>query len=61
MQHKGLSSVPCDGLEGWGGGLGGRAAQEGGDICIRMADSHCSRAETNTLLESNYTTMKETN
>jgi len=53
--------VPWDDLEGWGGGWGGRGAPEGGDIRIRMADSHCSRAETNTLLESNYTPIKETN
>ena len=28
----------CDDLEGWDGG-GGREFQEGGDICIHMADS----------------------
>ena len=27
---------------------GGRKAQEGGDICIHIADSLCCRAETNT-------------
>ena len=30
----------------WGGGK----VQEGGDICILMADSCCSVAETNTIL-----------
>ena len=30
-------------------GGGGREAQEGGDICIFMADSPCT-AETNTIL-----------
>ena len=27
---------------------GGREAQEGGNICIRIAYSHCCTAETNT-------------
>ena len=31
-------------------GSAGRKIQEGGDICILMADSHCSMAETNTTL-----------
>ena len=29
----------CDNLEGWAGMGGGREVQEGGDICIPMADS----------------------
>ena len=29
----------CNYLEGWDGEVGGREAQEGGDICIPMADS----------------------
>ena len=35
------SSKPvfCDNLEVWGGVGGGREIQEGGDICIPMADS----------------------
>ena len=37
---------------------GGMWAQVGGDICIPMADSlHCT-AETNTILERNYTPMR---
>ena len=28
----------CDNLEGWDAEGGGRGAQEGGDICIPMAD-----------------------
>ena len=45
-----LSSVLCDDLDGWDGGGGGREVQEGGDICIHIADSlHCT-AETNTTL-----------
>ena len=35
----------CDDLEGWDGELGGREAQEGGDICILIADLHCCTAE----------------
>ena len=38
-QHRGLSSVLCDGLEGWGGGVTRREVQEGGGMCIRRADS----------------------
>jgi len=33
----------------WGGG--GREVQEGGDVRIPMADSHCCMAETNTVKE----------
>ena len=29
----------CDNLQGWDGVGGGREVQEGGDICIPMADS----------------------
>ena len=31
--------VLCDNVEGWDGVGGGREVQEGGDICIPMADS----------------------
>ena len=37
----------CDDLEGGDGVGGGREVQEGGDICILMADSPCCMAETN--------------
>ena len=40
--------MPCDDLEGWDEG-GGRDVQEGGDIGIPTADSHCA-AKTNTKL-----------
>ena len=40
-------------LEQWDGA--GRQAQEGGDICVFMAGSPCQTAETNTTLQSNYT------
>ena len=29
----------CDSVEGWDGVEGGREAQEGGNICVPMADS----------------------
>ena len=34
-----LKLVLCDNLAGWDGEGGGRKVQEGGDICISMADS----------------------
>ena len=40
----------CDGLEGRDGVEGGREVQEGGAICMLMADSHCCVAETNITL-----------
>ena len=40
----------CNNLEGWGGLEGQRKVQEGGDICILMADSCCCMAETNIIL-----------
>ena len=33
---------------GWGGGE--REVQEGGNICVLMADAHCRVAESNTTL-----------
>ena len=39
----------CDNLEGWDGVGGEREAQEGGHICIPMADSCCYMEETNTV------------
>ena len=42
--------VLCDKLEGWNGEDGGREVQEGGDICIPMADSTQCMAETITVL-----------
>ena len=33
------SVMLADNLEGWGGVGGGKEVQEGGDICIAMADS----------------------
>ena len=34
----------------WNKGMGGKEAEEGGDICIHVADSFCCIAETNTTL-----------
>ena len=50
----------CDHLEGWDR-EGGREKQEGGEMgtyCICMADSLCYRADANTLLWGNYTSIK---
>ena len=47
----------CDDLDGWNGGSG-REAQEGGDMCTFMADSHCCMAKTNTTLLSNFPPIK---
>ena len=44
---------------GRGGWRGGREVQEGGDIYLHRADSHCSTAETNKTLERNYTPIKK--
>ena len=38
-----------DNLEVWDRG-GGSEVQEGGDICMLMADSPCRKTETNTTL-----------
>ena len=40
----------CDSLEGQDGVGDGREVQEGGDICIPLADSCCCRAEINTII-----------
>ena len=42
--HNTGSPALCSDLEGWD--AGGREAQEGGDTCIRTADSQCCTAET---------------
>ena len=43
----------CNNLEGWDGEGDGREVQEGGDICIPMADSCWYLAENNKILQSN--------
>ena len=50
LQHRQLSWVLRDDLEGWGGAGAGREVQEGADTRIHTADSfHCG-LETNTIL-----------
>ena len=51
----------CNDLQGWDGGWGGRQDQEGGGICILMADLRCYMAETNISLLSNYLLIKKAN
>ena len=49
MYDAGSSNLEfCDNLEGWDGVEGGREVQEGGNICIPMANSWW--AETNAIL-----------
>ena len=48
--HREFKAVLCDSLEGWDGVRGGRKAQEGGGMCILMADSPCCMEEANTIL-----------
>ena len=43
------------------GRVGGREMQEGGEMgtyCVCVADSLCCKAEANTLLWGNYTSIK---
>ena len=40
----------CINLEGWDGEGDEREVQEGGDICIPMADSCCGLTENNKIL-----------
>ena len=49
IKYRKLSSVFCDDLDGWDG-VG--EAQEGGDLCMRMADSLPCIAETNTTFKA---------
>ena len=39
MLNRELNPVFCENLEGWEGVGGGRAVQEGRDICMPIADS----------------------
>ena len=45
-------------LDGCNGVGGGKKVQEGGVICILMADSCWCMAETNTVMQSNYPPIK---
>ena len=48
----------CDNLEGWGVGSG-KKAQEGGDVHIPAAESHCCTAETNSIVKQLYSNFKK--
>ena len=50
MQHRELSWVLSDDLEGWDGEWARREAQEGGDIYVHMADPPFCTKETSTAL-----------
>ena len=52
-QHREISSVLCDQLEGWDrecGREGDARGKRHGDICICITDSLCYKAETHTPL-----------
>ena len=51
-RHRELHPVLCDNLEGWDGVGDGREAQEGGDMCIPVADSCWYMTETITELST---------
>ena len=50
IEHRELSPVLCDNLEGQDEAWGGKEAQEGENIYTLMANSHCYMTETNTTL-----------
>ena len=49
-EHYSFKKLPCFNLEGWDWQEDGREVQEGGNICIPMADSCCYLAENNKIL-----------
>ena len=44
----------CDGLEGWGLASSGREAQEGGDMCVHLADSCCTAETEHNIVKQLY-------
>ena len=50
IKHRKLSSMLCDDLERWDWEGDGMEAQEGGNICVHIADSLCCTSETNITL-----------
>ena len=48
-EHRGLTLVPCDDLEGWDVGRW-KGGPRGRDICIHTVASLCCTAETNITL-----------
>ena len=49
----------CINIEVWGGEGDGREVQEGGDICIPMADPCGGLTENNKILLSNFPSIKK--
>ena len=49
----------CDNLEGWDGEGGGREVQEGGELCIPMADSEKAMAPHSSILAWRIPWMEE--
>ena len=56
--HRESNPVLFDNLEGWDGTEGGGEVQEGGAMCIFMADLRGFMAEANGTLQSNYPPIK---
>ena len=57
-EHYSFKKSHCYNLEGWDGEGDGREVQEGGNICIPMADSCRCLAETNTIRQSTNPSIK---
>ena len=51
VQHRELYSILCNGLYG-------KESEKRLDICIRITDSLCCTAESNTILSINSTPIK---
>ena len=59
---KAVTQGPQAGALWWPRGMGSeerRMAQEGGDICVIIADVCCRMAKTNTTLQSNFPPIKK--
>ena len=50
LNRQRIKAVLCYSLEGRDGVRGGREAQEGGGVCILMADSRCCMEEASTIV-----------
>ena len=53
--------MPCDYLDGWEGVGGRREIQEGGDICVPMADSSWYMADTTQYCKAIVLQLKTSN
>ena len=58
MLHRELSSLLSKDLEGSSAGLRGREVQEGGDICILMAESHGIQQKPTHFAKQLYSSWK---